>query len=256
MRFRVARNLSRFPLPASMDKKDRVQCELDLLPVFAMLTEKYRGQVFSLTPDFGSRGANPNLISSDKYNQLIREHAMFKDMSEDPFLRASGIAADWPYGRGCWWSEDRSLGIWFGEEDHLRIMCMKTGTKLLDPFHSLQSLLQIIEDTFKLQFATDEYYGYITSSPTNLGTGMRASVHLKLPALTADGTTSRLVPICDSLRLSVRGLGGEDTPIGQDGTVDISPSVRFCVTEAQIVHILFEGIAELTRAEKSAADKK
>jgi len=49
---------------------------------------------------------------------------MFKDMSKDSFLVTAGIAADWPYGRGCYISEDRGFIIWVGEEDHLRIMAM------------------------------------------------------------------------------------------------------------------------------------
>ena len=55
---------------------------------------------------------------------------MFKDMSEDGYLVTAGIAADWPHGRGCYVSEDKEFIIWNGEEDHLRIMCMKKGTIL------------------------------------------------------------------------------------------------------------------------------
>jgi len=74
--------------------------------------------------------------------------------------------------------------------------------------------------------------GVVTSCPTNAGTGMRASVHIALPNLTADGTEAKAKAICKPLGLSVRGIGGEHTPIGKDGTVDISPSARFCITEA------------------------
>jgi protein-arginine kinase len=75
-------------------------------------------------------------------------------------------------------------------------------------------------------------FGVVTSCPTNIGTGMRASVHLAIPNLCADGTDDYAKKICKPLGLSVRGLGGEHTPIGKDGTVDISPSARFCITEA------------------------
>jgi len=64
---------------------------------------------------------------------------------------------------------------------------------------------------------------------------MRASVHIALPKLTRDGTEAKAKAICKPLGLSVRGLGGEHTPIGKDGTVDISPSKRFCITESEIV---------------------
>lgn len=61
---------------------------------------------------------------------------------------------------------------------------------------------------------------------------MRASVHIALPNLTKGGSDAGAKKICDPLGLSVRGLGGEHTPIGADGTVDISPRARFCITEA------------------------
>jgi len=61
---------------------------------------------------------------------------------------------------------------------------------------------------------------------------MRASVHIKLPNLTRDGTDAKAKEITKALGLSVRGLGGEHTPIGADGTVDISPRARFCISEA------------------------
>jgi hypothetical protein len=58
----------------------------------------------------------------------------------------------------------------------------------------------------------------VTSCPTNLGTGMRASVHIKVPKLTADGTDTKAKAICKPFGLSVRGTGGEHTPIGADGS--------------------------------------
>ena len=81
---------------------------------------------------------------------------------------------------------------------------------------------------------------------------MRASVHLKCPNLTADGTDKACKAVCKPLGLSVRGLGGEHTPIGADGTVDISPSARFCISEAQIVTALYTGIKNLVAEEAKA----
>merc|ERR1711953_1595295 len=93
-----------------------------------------------------------------------------------------------------------------------------------------------------IKFATSSDYGYVTSCPSNLGTGMRASVHVKLPNLTADGTDAKAKEVAKPLGLSVRGTGGEHTPIGADGTVDISPSARLMIQEAEIICALYEGI--------------
>jgi len=79
---------------------------------------------------------------------------------------------------------------------------------------------------------------------------MRASLHIALPNLTADGTDTKAKAIAKPLGLSVRGIGGEHTPIGADGTLDISPSARFCITEAEIVAALYKGIVLLKDAEQ------
>jgi protein-arginine kinase len=133
----------------------------------------------------------------------------------------------------------------------LRIMCMEKGSKLNTVFDRLKNALDVVNGIEGLEFAISRDYGVVTSCPTNLGTGMRASLHIQLPNLTADGTDAKAKEIAKPLGLSVRGLGGEHTPIGADGTVDISPSARFCITEAQIITALYKGIAKLKQAEDS-----
>jgi len=96
---------------------------------------------------------------------------------------------------------------------------------------------------------SSECFGVVTSCPTNIGTGMRASLHMQLPNLTKDGTDTRAKEIARPLGLSVRGAGGEHTPIGSDGTVDISPSKRFCITEAEVINALYQGVKLLKQKE-------
>jgi len=69
---------------------------------------------------------------------------MFKDMSVDLFLVKAGIASDWPHGRGCYVSADKEFIIWVGEEDHLRIMCMKKGTILNEVFDRLKVAVKVV----------------------------------------------------------------------------------------------------------------
>merc|ERR1719300_954853 len=201
-----------------MDKDERIRFELAMLKAFAALQADpaYGGNIYSLSPDFGSAGKNPNLISPQKYQELVDAHVMFKNMDADAFLKSAGIASDWPYGRGCWQSSDGQCIIWFGEEDQLRIMCMKKGTKLDEVFNRLKKMLDVVESIDGVKFARSDKYGYVTSCPSNLGTGMRASVHIKIPNLTADGTDRIAKAVAKPLGLSVRGTGGEHTPIGAD----------------------------------------
>jgi len=146
-------------------------------------------------------------------------------------------------------SDDKMRIIWFGEEDQLRIMCMKKGSDLLDVFSNLNEMLKTVESIDGIEFARDENYGYVTSCPSNLGTGMRASVHVKIPNITKDGTDAKAKEVCKPLGLSVRGTGGEHTPIGADGTVDISPSARLFIKEKEIIGKLYEGIENLMAIE-------
>jgi len=177
------------------------------------------------------------------------------DMDADPYLKSAGISSDWPYGRGCYVSDDGQFIIWFGEEDQLRIMCMKKGTKLNEVFERLKEGLDVVESIEGIEFATNKNYGYVTSCPSNLGTGMRASVHIKLPNLTSDGTDTRAKEVAKPLGLSVRGTGGEHTPIGKDGTVDISPRARLFIQEREIIQKLYDGISLLMKEEQAAASE-
>jgi creatine kinase len=248
MRVRVGRNLADFPLPGAMNQDDRVAMEAKMCLAFDKLkaTDGYGGRYHSLTP------GHPDFINESEYKALVKSHIMFKDMAADSYLASAGIASDWPYGRGCYVSEDKKFIVWVGEEDHLRIMCMFKGTLLNDVFDRLHNALDVIDTMPGLSFARSKDYGYVTSCPTNLGTGMRASVHIPLPNLTSDGTDSKAKAICKPLGLSVRGTGGEHTPIGKDGTCDISPSARFCISEAEIITALYTGLKLLKEEEKKA----
>lgn len=146
--------------------------------------------------------------------------------------------------------------MWVGEEDHLRIMAMQKGTLLNKVFDRLKTAIDVVEELIPGGCAYSPDFGVVTSCPTNIGTGMRASVHLQLPSLTADGTDKKVKAICKPFGLSVRGLGGEHTPIGDDGTVDISPSARFCISEAEIVAALYKGIQKVWAEELKAWLKK
>ena len=255
MRVRVGRNLADFNLPGLMDQAERIKFETTMLKAFQTLIDdpEFKGTIYSMSPDHGEGVENPNKIDDAKYKELVDAHVMFKDMDADPFLKSAGISSDWPYGRGCYQSEDKECIIWFGEEDQLRIMCMKKGTKLNEVFDRLKKLLDKVESIEGITFAKSDKYGYVTSCPSNLGTGMRASVHIKLPNLTSDGTDAKAKEVCNPLGLSVRGTGGEHTPIGADGTVDISPRARLFIKERDIIQALFDGISKLMVKEKEAA---
>jgi creatine kinase len=241
MRVRVARNVATFPLPGAMSKQQRVAFESIAAQAFAKLAENpaFGGRYLSITP------GSPDEIDADEYVRRVQAHQMFKDMSADPYLNSAGISADWPYGRGMYVSRDEDFLVWVGEEDHLRIMAMQHGGNLNALFDRLRAGLEILTELLP-PFATSPTYGNVTSCPTNLGAGMRASLHMKLPGLTSNGSDlTRLQQEAEKLGLAVRGARGEHSGAGRDGLVDVSPSARLGVTEMQIMQRLYDGAKAL-----------
>ncbi len=263
MRVRVARNVSTYPLPGAMSKEQRVSFENMLVEAFSNLCENpaFGGKYMSITPD------SPYKISEEEYQRRVDAHQMFKDMSSDPYLNAAGISADWPYGRGMYISEEEDFLVWVGEEDHLRIMAMQVGggisefkfqpytnARIADMriggdlnalFERLRAGLASLENMLP-DFAVSKNFGNVTSCPTNLGTGMRASLHMKLPKLTDNGRDLELLKReAKALGLAVRGAGGEHSDVGDGGLVDISPVARLGVTEMEIMQSLYNGVAKL-----------
>ena len=247
MRVRVARNVATFPLPGAMSKEQRVAFENVAAQAFATMAEAraFGGQYLSITP------GSPHEIDANEYARRVQAHQMFKDMSADPYLNAAGISGDWPHGRGMYVSRDEDFLVWVGEEDQLRIMSMQHGGNLNALFERLHSGLQTLTSLLP-PFATSPTYGNVTSCPTNLGAGMRASLHVNLPNLTSNGSDlTRLKQEAQDLGLAVRGAGGEHSGAGTDGLVDISPSARLGVTEKQIMQRLYGGAAALWALEQT-----
>lgn len=247
MRVRVARNITGHALPGALKRSERVELENLLIIAFGELISDpdFGGKYLSLTPD------NIYEIGTVEFNQRVSNHQMFKDMSEDRYLSAAGISSDWPWGRGMYVSEDEGFLVWVGEEDQLRIMAMQRGGSLGGMFARLHAGLQKLESVLP-PFAHSPTYGYLTSCPTNLGAGMRASLHIPLPKLTENGTNlEKIKAAAEKLSLAVRGAGGEHSAAGEGGLVDISPSARLGVSEVQIMHTLYEGAAALWALEKS-----
>lgn len=118
-------------------------------------------------------------MSKQDQEQLIADHFLFKE--GDRFLESSGLNRDWPSGRGIFHNKEKTFLVWVNEEDQLRIIAMEKGADILAVFSRLSRAAAAIEK--EAEFAHDDHLGYITSCPTNCGTALRASVHIKLPLL-------------------------------------------------------------------------
>merc|ERR1712072_115181 len=132
-------------------------------------------------------------------------------------------------------------------DDHFRIISMQKGGDVRDVFSRLAKGIKAVQDSVKAEagkdFCLDEKYGYIHSCPTNLGTGMRASVHVDLPGWTKH-SIDKLKARCEELHLQPRGTRGESG--GQTGfTYDISNKHRLGYSEVELVQKMIDGVNTL-----------
>ena len=137
--------------------------------------------------------------------------------------------------------------VWCNEEDHLRIISMQKGGDLKAVYSRLVNAVNEIEK--KIPFSHHDRFGFLTFCPTNLGTTIRASVHIQLPKLAAD--REKLEETAAKYNLQVRGTRGEHTE-AEGGIYDISNKRRMGLTEYQAVKEMYDGLKELIRLEQEA----
>ena len=145
-------------------------------------------------------------------------------------------------------NEPCGYAVMLCEEDHMRLQCILPGLALEEAYTSLCKLDDLIDENFKLAF--DDTLGYLTHCPTNLGTGMRASVMMFLPALTMSGKISGLAAQLSKIGLTMRGLYGEGTA-AQGYIYQISNQITLGMTEEDTLKKLADVIAQIKESEHS-----
>ena len=237
-RIRVGRNFDNMPLGPAITKVQRDEIEKTASEALSALENNLKGTYYPLN------GMNETVKES-----LISDHFLFK--AGDRFLESAGLNRDWPYGRGIFHNDEKTFLVWVNEEDQLRIISMEQGGDIKGVFQRLTTAISKLEE--KIEFSYNEHLGYITSCPTNLGTAMRASVHIKLPHLSQD--MKQFKSITDKYYLQIRGIDGEHSE-SKGGIYDISNRRRLGVTEVQCVQDMYDGVLELIKIEKSLETKK
>ncbi len=233
-RIRVGRNLEGFPLGAIISKEQRNEVESLVVNALSRLEGDLAGVYYPLYD-----------MSQEVQEQLIEDHFLFKE--GDRFLESAGLNRDWAEGRGIFHNHNKTFLVWLNEEDQLRIISMQKGGNISEVFERLVSAIKALEET--LNFAYSEHLGYISSCPTNLGTAMRASVHIKLPKLSKD--MERLKSITDKYHLQIRGVDGEHSE-SRGAIFDISNRRRLGISEVEAVRDLVEGVKVLIEVEEKS----
>jgi len=151
-------------------------------------------------------------------------------------------------------NEEKNVYIMILEEDHLRLQCVLAGADLSTAADTVLEVESELDSV--LEFAYDESFGYLTHCPTNLGTGMRASVMLHLPALTMSGRMKSLSAELSKLGITVRGMNGEGS--AAEGYIyQISNQITLGISEEETireVNSIVERIVEKERALRGAID--
>lgn len=232
-RIRIARNLTGFAFPPLMDDMDRTGVEELAVNALLKLKDDLKGDYIPL-----------GKLTKSQRTALATERLLFG--RGDRFMEAAGINRNWPTSRGIFVSDDHRFTVWINEEDHLRIISLdrpgasRTTIGIKKTYNRLARAMAHLERDLK--FAKDPLLGYLTSCPSNLGTGMRAGVHICLPGFKT--WEKEIGETADKYQLQIRGTHGEKTGV-KDNVVDISNLHRLGITERKCIETLEQGLCAI-----------
>ena len=228
-RIRLARNLVQFPFlsRATDEQKQRIleiiRDHLAGIPITSKLTFV-------------------DLTKTDPIDRslLVERHLISRELAD----------GDWP--RGAAFADTETMSVMINEEDHLRTQVLRSGLELADTWHQIDQVDDTLEE--RLDFAFSAQLGYLTACPTNVGTGIRVSVMLHLPALVISREIEKVFQAVTKVNLAVRGLYGEGTQASGD-FYQISNQRTLGKSEMQIIENIESVVPRIVEYEKLARNK-
>lgn len=221
-RIRLARNIKNIPFPSKMSEADGKK-----------VVDTVEGSLSRVSYGFEKISIS-ELDDTDK-NVYIEEYYLSPKMLKGSKERAMFI------------SQDGRVSIMANEEDHLRIQCMYPGFEPEKAYDVINKTDDCISET--IQYAYSEKYGFLTSCLTNLGTGMRISFMVHLPALVKTGMAKRLFAALSKMGIAVRGIYGEGTDSKGD-IFQISNQKTLGETEEEIIKKMSDIMTEIISKER------
>ena len=228
-RIRLARNLRRHPFPGWAKREQRAAA-LDLM----------RPAIEALPAMKGAFSHELGDLSSVQKQVLVERHLI----SREHAARGEGSAAVI--------ERRQTFSLMLNEEDHLRMQAIRPGLQLTAAFNALSELDTELEES--LEFAFDPTLGYLTTCPTNLGTGLRASAMLHLPGLVLSDQIGQVLQAVNKIGLAVRGLYGEGTE-SLGNLYQISNQSTLGESEETIIRRLERVISQVSNHEQNAREK-
>ena len=190
-RIRFARNLRDYPFPCRLSNDKKVK-------IAAIVKDAVLDDHSAISDRF--RYIQMSELTQEEAVSLVERHLVSPEFISDR------------QGRGLLLLDDESVSIMINEEDHIRIQVLKPDMEL-DAAYDLADKIDTLLDE-QLNFAFNDKLGYLTQCPTNIGTGMRASLMMHLPALQESGSMGRIASSLSKLGLVIRGMYGEGTEPG------------------------------------------
>lgn len=226
-RVRLARNLKEFPFPGRMSKEQGRK-----------VLEKVRDAVFSSSSEVAKSFVFIDIQNMDPLDRqaLVEKHLISPDLAESN--RECGAII----------SKDEKISILINEEDHLRMQCLFPGAQIDKAWQLCNKIDTLLEE--KIDFAFSSEFGYLTCCPTNVGTGIRASAMLHLPALVMTGYIRSILEACGKLGVAVRGLYGENTD-ASGNMFQISNQVTLGQSEEEIISSINNVVSQIISQERT-----
>ena len=225
-RIRLARNLAAYPFPEKLDGKLAAQVVYQVEKELGKLDEFQKNDMGKLTRAEATLLQEQHLISP-------------------ALIRRKGIAA-------AFLSSDKSISVMVNEEDHLREQYIYKGFDLYKAYERISGIDEGLGSS--LDFAYDRKLGYLTACPSNLGTGMRASVMMFLPGLAKNGELKSFLPTLKAGGLTVRGVFGEGTA-AEGYSYQVSNERTLGVSEREVLDQMIRMTMTLGDLELRAREK-
>lgn len=227
-RIRLARNIKEYPFPNKLNTKNRIVIN-NIIKDAIEKDNKYNLNFVEM-----------KTLARFEAASMAERHIISPEFASD---------AD---GRALLIMPEEDICIMLNEEDHIRLQVMKSGFALDEAYQVADEIDSSIGE--KLEFAFDERIGYLTQCPTNLGTGMRASVMLHLPALTMNGQIHKLINTISKLGLTFRGAFGEGSKAIGD-MYQLSNQITLGISEEFAIKNLKSITLQLCAQERAARDE-
>ena len=208
-RIRLARNLRQIHFKQKMTKED-IKNLLDKVEYIAP------------SLGYGLKFFKMKDIDDLTKLSLVEKHILSPDIISDRNEDESAILIN----------DEENICIMINEEDHIRIQIFDSGLDIQNTMNLAKEIDEKLDDL--LQFACSKEYGYLTACPTNVGTGLRASVMVHLPALKITGNISKILHIVNNFGMTIRGIYGEESQSKGD-MYQISNNQTLGITEDEIV---------------------